>query len=396
MGFFFIGFLIPVIARAEMGASATQIGLVVSIQTIGFTMSSFFTGFLTDRVKKKKSLILIGSLGRGFAYFLIFWAFVSNSIIFLAIGTFSLGALAGFYWIPFDALISEKSNKKNRSQAFGKRDAANVKGQIIGALLGFGIFLLGNEFFDINIIRYLAIPIFGIGNFIGGILFYRKVDESIVFEEKINHSDTDKKPRNKAEFSYSRSAFIGLIFLLLVILVSNINGFLAKPFLNVYIWENLEENFSLVIIAYLPGGLLSTLLAPKFGEILDKLPPRMGITITSIIGAITTWFLINTDNLWIFSVLLFFDISVVLSANLVFQNFLSRITLEHRGKIMGLNSFFTNFGKVIGPVLGGIVWDTYGSKAPFLFSIIVELCLIPLYWIVVHYLKPYMAEHYEV
>ncbi|MGV9172032.1 MAG: MFS transporter [Promethearchaeia archaeon] len=396
LGFFFIGFLIPIVARAEMGATATQIGLVVSIQTIGFTSSSLLTGFLTDRVKKKKTLILIGSIGRGLAYFLIFWAFLVNSIIFLTFGTFSLGFLAGFYWIPFDALISEKSNKRNRSQAFGKRDAANVKGQIVGALLGFGLFLLGNEFLDLLLIRYLAIPLFGIGNFIGGILFYRNVDESIIYEEiNVNSRQDMNDPIEETEFSYSRAAFIGLLFLLIVIFVSNVNGQISRPFLNVYIWENLEQDISLVILIYLPGGLLSSLLAPKLGELLDKLSPRIGITITSTVGAVTTWFLINTQNVWVFAILLFIDILVVLGANLVFQNFLSRITLKHRGKIFGVHQVFTNMGKVVGPVVGGILWDAYGPKSPFLVSIIIELCLIPLYWIVVHYLRPYIAESYE-
>ena len=52
-------------------------------------------------------------------------------------------------------------------------------------------------------------------------------------------------------------------------------------------------------------------------------------------------------------------------------------------------------GSIIGPILGGIVWDVSGPKAPFIVSIFVELCLIPLYFIVVHLLLPHVAETYE-
>jgi len=45
--------------------------------------------------------------------------------------------MAGVFWVPFNTFIAEKSNKDNRSQAFGKRDSANAIGQIIGSLFGF-------------------------------------------------------------------------------------------------------------------------------------------------------------------------------------------------------------------------------------------------------------------
>ncbi len=52
-------------------------------------------------------------------------------------------------------------------------------------------------------------------------------------------------------------------------------------------------------------------------------------------------------------------------------------------------------GKTIGPITGGIFWDSVGPTAPFIISIFVELLLIPLYLLVVKILTPHVAESYE-
>ncbi|TKJ19973.1 MAG: hypothetical protein CEE43_13930 [Promethearchaeota archaeon Loki_b32] len=143
-------------------------------------------------------------------------------------------------------------------------------------------------------------------------------------------------------------------------------------------------------------GILATLFAPKLGAIVDKLRPSIGITIVSFLGALVTWLLINSGNIWIFAALSLVDMTIMITASLIFQNLVSRITVEHRGKILGTGEFFTFLGSVIGPILGGIVWDFIGPKFPFVISIFVELSLIPLYLVVVYYLIPHLAETYSI
>ncbi|MFX1444893.1 MAG: MFS transporter [Promethearchaeota archaeon] len=395
LGFFFMGFLIPVISRQNMNATGLEIGLIVSAMVIGFTLSSAFVGHITDRTKSKRFLIFIGSIGRGISYFVFYISIILNYLVGMWIGMFILGFFAGFFWIPFDTLIAEKSNKDNRSHAFGKRDSANAIGQVIGGLIGFGILLIIGFYTDNPFFLYSAILIFGISNFIGGILFLRYVDESIKFSSGKNSEENSDKNFESAIFKFPKPMLIGLIILFLVVLLASINGNLAKPFLNIYIIENLSDNLFIVILIYLPAGLLATFLAPKLGEFIDKLEPRIAIVILSLSGAIITWFLINTQNLLIFAILLLLDLTTAIAAGLLFRNLLSRITIEHRGKILGICSVFVNIGSIIGPILGGIVWDVSGPKAPFILSIFVELCLIPLYFIVVHLLVPHVAETYE-
>ncbi|MFW9880238.1 MAG: MFS transporter [Candidatus Thorarchaeota archaeon] len=402
LGFFFLGFWISIVARVDMGASNFQVGLVVVSNVVGRMISGFYIGFIADRIKSRTSLVLFGSFGRAFSYFIIYASFITNQILLLGIGYFILGHMAGIFWVPFNMFVAEKSNKDHRSQAYGKRDSINAVGQIIGGIFGFTLLMTASAYTDNPIIIYSPIPIYGIANFIAGILFYRKVDESIKFyslnitspDNMINEISNDP-PQNNSIFN-STSMIIGAIFLISLLFLGSINGNIARPYLNIYVIENIESNINLVVWAYLPTGLLATLLAPKLGVVVDKLHPLVGISITSSLGALMTWFLINAVNIWVFSVLLLFDIAIGMSSGLIFQNLYSRISTENRGKIFGVGDFFTFLGAVIGPLFGGIVMDLISPQFPFIISIFVELSLIPLYLAAVYLLLPHMAESYEI
>ncbi len=399
VGFFFLDFMIPYFASQQLIASGLEIGLIFSVQVVGFLLSSTFTGFITDRIKSKKSLVILGSFGRGTAYFLIYIAILFESLIGLGTGTFTLGFFAGFFWIPFDSLISQKSHKNNRSNAFGRVNSAMGRGMLLGSILGFSIFgFTINEIPESSFIIYISILIYGISNYYAAIQYYRKIDENLIIiskESSENNVPEEISDDIKPKLIVSKLLIIGMSFFFITILLSSINGSLAKPFLNIYIIEVIESDPSIAVLAYIPSGIVAMLLSAKIGKLVDKLHPALGISTMSIIGALVTFLLINSYNIWIFAILLIFDTLIVTTAGLILQNLLSRISLSHRGKIFGLNRFFSNLGFLVGPILGGLAWDNLGFAAPFMISIIVELLLIPFYWVAFYLIKPHLSESYE-
>ena len=391
LGFFFMGFFIPIVARFNMFASGIEVSLIMSASVFGRTISGLITGFITDRTKSKTRLVLIGSFGRAIAYFMMYLAIYINSIFLLGLGNFTLGFMAGVFWVPFNTLIAQKSNIDNRSHAYGKRNAFNAIGQILGSLIGFNLFFIISIFTNNTLLTYNCIILFGIANIYAGIKFYREIDETIIFSENREESpdillSTDKQ-------TLKPIIIIGSIFLMLILFFGSINSSIARPFLNIYIIENIEGDLLLATYAYLPAGLIATFFAPKLGEYVDKLHPVIGITITSLSGAFITWLLINSANILIFSILLLFDMSIAIAAGLIFEGILSKISQEHRGKVFGFGDFFTFLGSVIGPILGGIVWDFVSHQFPFIISIFVELSLIPLYLIIIYFLIPHLTEN---
>ena len=85
----------------------------------------------------------------------------------------------------------------------------------------------------------------------------------------------------------------------------------------------------------------------------------------------------------------------MMTTGFVFINILSRTSIKHRGKIFGLITLLESIGMIIGPVLGGIVWETFSPEAPFIISIIVEWSLISFFIVGIWILNPYLVESIE-
>ncbi|MCY3412995.1 MAG: MFS transporter [Candidatus Heimdallarchaeota archaeon] len=377
LGFFFLDFLIPFIASTVIGASGSQMGVIFSIRTVGYLLLAPFVGSLADRFSKK-GLILIGSIGRGLAYFLLYFSIVWSSMDFMIAGNLLLGLMAGFYWIPFDILVSFKSREENRSEAFGMRSASMGWGVLFGAIIGFGLMGYFSAVYpDKPLLIYSALVIYGVANIIGGVLFFVLIDEK---------SRCDDGLQLTSDISYitflksmPRKLLVGFTILLVVMFFASTNSSIAKPFILVYLTSVITDNPTIASSAYIPAGISSMLLAPYLGKLADRLDNRLIITVSAILGALLTYILIHTTSIVIFSILLVLDMTIGTVVGLLVTNILSNIDKENRGKVFGLTTISTDVGAIFGPIIGGILWDARGMRAPFIFSIIVELLLIPFY-----------------
>ncbi|MCP4760696.1 MAG: MFS transporter [archaeon] len=407
IGFFFFNFLIPYFVGLVLETTMLALGLTFSMLIMGGLISNPIVGYLTDKTSKKK-LILIGSFGRGISYIILYASCVSSFLEGFYFGMLFLGFSVGFFWTPFDALVSEKSRAENRSYAFGKRLSEIGKGNLLGSIISFTIFGLTESFIpDQFFLKFSPLLIFALANFFAGISFYKNVDETLNYDSlylENGHISDEKIINNESNnvmVSISIGLVIGFIFLTIARFTSMVNGSLADPFMQNYIRENLIIDISsniginegtILMLVYLPSGMISQLIAPKIGVLSDKMNSYIGIIIVCVSGSVFTYLLINTNNLLIFSIMLIIDSSVAIGGQLILMNIFSRISKTHRGKVFGFTSWIGRVGGIFGPIFGGLLYDTNGAQAPFLISIFVELSLIPLFIIAVWKLKPHMAE----
>jgi len=394
LGFFFIEFIISYLIKQEFNKSAAQLGLFFSFITLGGLLSSFFVGYLTDHISKR-NLVMIGAFGRGLSYFGLYISIILKSLGGMYISAFLLGTGAMLFWVPLDTLISEKSSKYHRSSAFGKRRFALGIGMVLGTIVGFSIFLLGRFFVPGNpFLIYASIPLFGVANFYAGIQFSRKVDELVKFQYPNKEHEGDDQLENSSQ-KLTRIYILGMIMLFFALILGAMNAGLYRPFIQPFILENVNSNAGLVAWFYLPSFLIGTLIAPRLGTIGDKINPYIAISMASLLGGLVTWLIMITRNLWIFSVLLVIDNTIMLTSGFIFMNFLSRVSEKHRGKIFGITTTFDSLGMIIGPIIGGIVWDVLSSTAPFIITIMVEWLLIPFFIIGIWILNPRVVEVLE-
>ncbi|MDX1797153.1 MAG: hypothetical protein R3255_00755, partial [Candidatus Lokiarchaeia archaeon] len=119
------------------------------------------------------------------------------------------------------------------------------------------------------------------------------------------------------------------------------------------------------------------------------------VTVASILGGIVTWLIINSGNLYFFAFLLVIDNTIMLTVSFVFINFLSRVSVKHRGKLFSVIALFESIGNIIGPFFGGIMYYI-NPQAPFIISIIVEWSLISFFIFGMWILNPYLVESKEI
>jgi DHA1 family multidrug resistance protein-like MFS transporter len=369
--------------------------------TFGNLISSLFIGYLADHISKQK-LVMLGSFGRGLSYFGLYTSIIMESLPGIYASSFLLGLGAMLFWVPLDTLISEKSSKYHRSSAFGRRRFALGIGMVMGTIFGFTVFGMASYFTPDNVyLIFIAIPLFGVANFYAGIRFSLSVNEDEKFQyssecTEENKDSTKIEVNNKVPSDRSSNLFIlGIILLFLALILGAINIGIYRPFILPIVFTNMNEPPAIISWFYLPATIVGTLIAPKLGVIADKINPYLTLSITSIIGGIVTWIIVFfTANIWVFSLLLIVDNTIMLTAGFVFVNFLSRISITHRGKIFGLISSFDSMGMIIGPIVGGLVYQI-STSTPFVISILVEWALIPFFVLGIWILNPNVVESLE-
>jgi len=416
LGFIFFTFIKSYVVIYFFGGSGLDLGIIMAIQPLARLFSMPLIAYLTDHSSKKR-LILIGSAGRTIAYFFYWFSLVIHNLYLFGAGTFIQGLLVGFFWPPFYSLISEKSFKGSRTQALATGRGKMIGyGFVIGAFISIPIFAFFNFFFPENVpLVYSPLLIFAIINLIAGHRFYLKVDETLTFEKYLTSLDdhnfnlpvlneiesTDAGTKEADEIKPNMFFNVGFIFLILTILVTSISGTIYSPFVSAYLIENLLIGFSeamipiVVMIVYFPAQVLSQLLVSKVGKLLDRISPTKSIIFINLFKSLLIWLLVFTFTPYDFATILIFLYLVSESNTYFIQAIMSRISVKHRGKMFGLNMWIDQLGRVIGPLIGGILWDSLAYSAPFIVSIFIVLALIPIFIFAIKKLSFFMVEQVE-
>ena len=151
-----------------------------------------------------------------------------------------------------------------------------------------------------------------------------------------------------------------------------------------------------VMIVYFPAQVLSQLVSAKLGKIFDRVSPLLSVMVIGVLKALMILLLIFVLTPFSFAIILIFLYIAAESNIYLIQAIMSRISVKHRGKIFGLNMWIDRLGRVIGPLIGGILWDTMDNSVPFIISVYIGLGLIPLFMFAIQKLSPFMVEQVDI
>lgn len=131
--------LLPLFLTGTLGASVALVGLIDGVAEATASISKIFSGYLSDRLGRRKILILLG-YGLGALSKPLFALAGSASVVFGARFADRIGK--GLRGAPRDALVADVTPPEIRGRAFGLRQALDTVGAFAGPLLAIGLMVV--------------------------------------------------------------------------------------------------------------------------------------------------------------------------------------------------------------------------------------------------------------
>lgn len=126
----------------ELKMGHSRIGIIEGIAIFASFVAKFLAGFLSDIFKRRKPLIMMGTLLNVLTKSMFA---ISNSALLIFFAKFSDRLSKGIRSAPTDALIADLSEKNLYASNFGFRQAFYTLGQVAGALIAMIVLLVSHN-----------------------------------------------------------------------------------------------------------------------------------------------------------------------------------------------------------------------------------------------------------
>jgi MFS family permease len=134
--------LLPVFLVTVLGAGATLVGVIEGVGEALALITRLFSGMLSDRLRRRKPLVLAGYLLGAVSKPLFALAGSASNVL----GARSLDRLGkGIRGAPRDALIADLVSPDMRGAAFGLRQSLDSFGAVLGPLLALALMALTHD-----------------------------------------------------------------------------------------------------------------------------------------------------------------------------------------------------------------------------------------------------------
>ena len=131
--------LLPVFLATSLGASAKAIGTIEGLAESISSLLKLFAGYLSDRLAKRKSLVVAGYTLASVARPLLAFAQTWTQVLAIRL-TDRVGK--GIRTAPRDAMIADTVRTEQRGLAFGFHRAMDHCGAVIGPIIGYVLVVL--------------------------------------------------------------------------------------------------------------------------------------------------------------------------------------------------------------------------------------------------------------
>jgi len=344
---------LPLFLSNILGVRVGIIGLIEGIAESTATLLQLISGYLSDRVGRRKALTLCGYGLSNFTKPLLYFATAGWGVV-LAI-RFLDRVGKGIRTAPRDALIADVTPPEQRGRAFGFRKAMDKAGAVIGLLTGaLVLYLSQRDSLTLTLDTYLWLVLLAVIPGLAAVV--------------VLAGWLEEKPKSTAAAkpTFRWSGFDGRFWGFIAVLVLFTLGNSSDAFLMLRA-QTLGLSMVEIFLAVAGFNLVISLSSTKGGALSDVLGRRGLIVAGWIIYAIIyfgfafassplhAWILYAGYGLYYGA---FQGAASALVADLVSENL--------RGTAYGIFNAALGIAAFPASLLAGLLWDWYGAPAPFL------------------------------
>ena len=341
--------LLPLFLTTTLGVSVAIVGLIDGISEATASISKVFSGYISDRIGRRKPLILLGyGLGA-----------LSKSLFALA-GTAPvvLGARfadrigKGLRGAPRDALVADVTPAAIRGRAFGLRQSLDTVGAFAGPLLAIGLMAAFAN--DMRLVFWVAV--------VPAILAVLCVIFAV--EERVDPivPKTERPPIAFADLKRLERPFWGVVALGVIFTLARF----SEAFLILKVSaEGLPLTYAPAVLVVM--NVVYALGAYPAGIASDRVSARilLGWGLVCLILADLVLALVS-GLAGAFVGIALWGLHMALTQGLMAKLVADRAPPELRGSAFGMFNLAAGVAMLFASVVAGLLWDRLGASSTFL------------------------------
>ncbi|MCK5611832.1 MFS transporter [Candidatus Pacearchaeota archaeon] len=337
----------------ELGGQESQVGLVIALAPLTTVIFSPILGALTDRWGRRPVILLgMGGMAVWFGLYAL-----ASSMTFLYLGSLVGGVFSAGAMAAANAYVSDVTSEEERGKYITRLQAAQMMGAFLPPLAAG--FLAGISLrFPFYIMLGIAV--------LGLILCITALSESLSTEQKEKANAQTEGVLQMVGSSFAR--LIGYLatpigpLLIIAFLIALPTGFFETSLPLLVLNLGLSTSQSGIVFS---GATLAVVIAQVV--IVEKMMKRYGEManiLAGMVSAIIFYILIPfSTGFWMILVInavLAFTTSQMRPANITLLT--KKAPSEEQGLSQAAYNFYTSIGRIIGPILGGILFSQFGGK----------------------------------